>query len=309
MKNSLLKTAQLLLVVVAGNVVITSCGPSAEVKSYMEMEAKAKADSVSVMVKNLPKPINTYQDSERVFIRNADLQFKVKDVKNATFEIERIVNNNKGYVTSTNLESSNNYKNTVRISKDSVKDIIHYTVQNNITIRVPNESLDKTLSEIATLMDYVDYRKIKADDVTKQIKSAKLTEARLSTHKKRLEKAIDHQGKKLNQTVDAENDLLAKQEYTDDTQLNTVELLHDVAYSTINIQIYQREISKAETYLFELPIEPYEPNFFEKTIDSLSIGAKIFSEIFLFLLKLWPILLIGFSVWFLVKNIVKKQID
>jgi len=302
----LLNTTQLLFLVTTSSVMITACGPSAEEKSYMEMEAKAKADSVSIVVKNLPKSIETHQDSGRVFIRNADLQFKVKDVKNATFEIERIVNNNKGYVTNTDLESNTNYKNTIRVSKDSVKDIIHYTVQNNITIRVPNESLDKTLSEIAAMMDYVDYRKIKADDVTKQIKSAKLTETRLSNHKKRLEKAIDHQGKKLNQTVDAENDLLAKQEYTDDTQLNTMELLHDVAYSTINIQIYQREISKTETYLFELPIEPYEPNFFEKTIDSLSVGAKIFGEIFLFLLKLWPIFLIGFSVWFVVKSIAKK---
>lgn len=308
MKTKTSTLVKLSAIVLLSCTVIASCSPSSEYMSNKEQESKVFADSVSTVIQNISQtqqPIK--QDSHRVFVRKADLYFKVKDVKNATFDIERIVTANNGYVTSSMLESNTNFKNSVRVSKDSMQDVINYTVHNDIVMRIPNDELDKTLTEISALIDYLDYRKIKADDVTKQFQSAKLSENRFVSHKKRVENAIDNKGKKLNQTVEAENDLLVKQEWADDTKLNTIELAHDVAYSTVNISIYQRETSKKETYAYAMPIEPYQPNFGSKLLSSVSDGAAIFGEIILFFIRLWPIVVVIIGLVLLIKFILKQK--
>lgn len=302
--STILKLSNLVLIPVS---LLVSCS-SAEEKVIMEEQAKAYADSVSSVIQKVPQSqVPIKNDSLRAFVRTADLYFKVKDVKMATFDIENIVREHQGYVTSSKLESTANYKNSVRVSKDSVMDLINYTVHNDIILRVPNVELDKTLNEIASLMDYLEYRKIKADDVTKQFQSAKLSESRFTEHKKRVESEIDKNNKKLNQTMDAENDLLVKQEMADMTKVSTMELAHDVAFSTVKISIYQRETTKKEIYAYITPMQPYEPPFFEKFGTSLSTGATIFAEIILFFVKLWPIAVFGLIIVFIIRFIFKHK--
>jgi hypothetical protein len=283
-----------------------SCGASREDMYNSEEKAKVFADSVSTAIQNIEQP-KLKADSNRAFVRTADLSFKVKDVKNATFDIERIVSEHNGYVTSSILESDVNYKNSLRVSKDSMLNIINYTVHNNIIMRIPNTELDKTLTEIAGLIDYLDYRKIKADDVTKEFQAAKLSENRFANHKKRLEKAIDGKGKKLDQMVEAENELLVKQEWADNSKLNTMELAHDVSYSTVSINIYQKETTKKEAYAYTLPSEPYTPNFGSKFLTSVSDGASVFGEIILFFVKLWPIALLVTGIIALIKLVLRQK--
>lgn len=291
MKNLKTNFLKLSSIVLSVSLVLFSCGPSQEQMAQHEASSKTFTDSISATTQNINK--NPMQaDSNRSFVRTADLSFKVKDVKNATFDIERIVSEHNGYVTSSVLESNVNYKNSIRTTKDSMLDIINYTVHNDIVIRIPNKDLDKTLTEISALIDYLDFRKINADDVTKQFQSAKLSETRFIDHKKRLEKAIDNKGKKLEQMVAAENDLVVKQELADDSRLNTLELAHDVSYSTVTIAIYQKETTKKEAYAYAFPSEPYTPSFGSKFLTSISDGAAIFGEIILFFVKLWPIALL-----------------
>ena len=306
MKNLTSNYLKLSGIVLSTTLVLFSCGPSAEEMSDREEKAKVFADSVSTAIQNIEQP-KLKADSNRAFVRTADLSFKVKDVKNATFDIERIVSEHNGYVTSSILESDVNYKNSLRVSKDSMLDIINYTVHNNIIMRIPNTELDKTLTEIAGLIDYLDYRKIKADDVTKEFQAAKLSENRFVNHKKRLEKAIDGKGKKLDQMVEAENELLVKQEWADNSKLNTMELAHDVSYSTVSINIYQKETTKKEAYAYTLPSEPYTPNFGSKFLTSVSDGASVFGEIILFFVKLWPIALLVTGIIALIKLVLRQK--
>lgn len=306
MKNLNSNFLKLSGIVLSTSIILFSCGPSREEKYYSETSAKAFADSVSEAIQSINQtPMKA--DSNRAFVRNADLSFKVKDVKTATFDIEHIVSEHNGYVTSSVLESNVNYKNSVRTSKDSMLDIINYTVHNNIVMRIPNKELDKTLTEISTLIDYLEYRKIKADDVTKQFQSAKLSEVRFINHKKRLEKAIDTNGKKLDQMTNAENELLVKQEWADDSKLNTLELAHDVSYSTVTIAIYQKETTKKEAYVYTLPSEPYQPNFGIKLLESVTGGASVFGEILLFFVKLWPLAFLIIGIVALIKLVLKQK--
>ena len=306
MKNITSNSIKLSGIVLGATLTLFSCGASREDMSNNEEKAKVFADSVSTVIQNIKQPI-LKADSNRTFVRTADLSFKVKDVKTATFDIERIVNEHRGYVTSSVLESDVSYKTSTRVSKDSMLDIINYKVHNNIILRIPNTELDKTLTEIAGLIDYLDYRKIKAEDVTKNFQAAKLSENRFVNHKKRVEKTIDVKGKKLDQMAEAENDLLVKQELADNSKINTMELAHDVSYSTVSINIYQKEITKKEAYAYTLPAEPYTPNFGSKFLTSLSDGAAIFGEIILFFVKLWPIALLVTGIIALIKLVLRQK--
>lgn len=301
--STFLKLSGLIL---SSTIVLFSCGASREDVSNGEEKAKLFADSVSTVIQSIEQP-KLKADSNRAFVRTADLSFKVKDVKNATFDIESIVGEHNGYVTSSVLQSDVSYKNSIRVSKDSMLDIINYTVHTNIILRIPNTELDKTLTEISGLIDYLDYRKIKADDVTKDFLAAKLSENRFINHKKRLEKTIDSKGKKLDQMADVENELLVKQEYADNTKLNTMELAHDVSYSTVSINIYQKETTKKEAYAYTLPSKPYTPNFGSKFINAISDGASVFGEIILFFVKLWPIALLITGIVVLIKFVLRQK--
>lgn len=306
MKNSKSTFLKLSVIVLIASTALFSCASSMEEKYAAELNANSLADSVSATLQAV-KQSGLPADSNRAFVKTADLSFKVIDVKNATFDIERIVSEHNGYVTSSVLESTVNYKNSVRVNKDSMLDVTNYTVHNNITLRIPNTELDKTLTEISTLIDYLDYRKIKADDVTKQFQAAKLSENRFVNHKKRLEKGVDVKGKKLDQVVSAENELLTKQEMADNTKINTMELAHDVSYSTVSIHIYQKETTKKEIYAYSIPVEPYTPSFGARFLNSFSEGASVFGEIILFFIKLWPIAILVTAVIMMIRFMRKQK--
>jgi len=303
LKSKVLKLSSIVLTV---SISLISCGPSKEEMENRESKSKAFADSVSTAIQQINKtPMQA--DSNRTFIRTADLSFKVKDVKLSTFEIERIVSEHHGYITSSNLESQINQKTSIRISKDTALDVIHYSVHNDIIIRIPNHQLDKMLAEASSLIDYLDFRKIRADDVTKNFQGAKLSENRFLAHQKRLEKAIDGKGQKLDQMINGENDLLAKHEWADDSRVQTLELAHDVAYSTVSINIYQAETTKKEITTYASIPEPYVPSFGTKVMEALFVGGHILSEIFLFCLKLAPISFFIFIIIIGIKRLIKQK--
>lgn len=296
--------------IVLGCIIMASCGPARE---ETEAREQALADSVSVTGNTADetsankKEIAFKPDSGRVFVRSADLNFKVKDVKLATFDIERIVRENRGYVTNTALESTVKYKNAVRISRDSVKETVHYDVQTHMTIRVPNSELDKTLSEIAVLFDYLDHRRVHSEDITRELQLAALSQANFKNHKQRVEKVIDEKGKKLNSTLEAENSLFEKQAMANQTSVDTKELNYDVAYSTLSISIYQNESTKSDMLAYSEPVKPYEPPFSGKLMDAASTGGTILAEILLFIIRIWPLWLVGIGAWFLAKRIAKLK--
>jgi hypothetical protein len=310
MKHSFILSLKLSGIILGCALIVTSCGPARE---EIEAREKSVADSIAVTgaVVNetaaQKKEIAFKADSGRVFVRSADLNFKVKDVKLATFDIERIVRDNRGYVTSTALESTVKYKNAIRVSRDSIKETVHYDVQTNMTIRVPNTELDKTLSEIAVLFDYLDHRRVYSQDITKELQLASLSQANFKNHKQRVEKVIEEKGKKLNSTIEAENSLFEKQAMANQTSVDTKELNYDVAYSTVSIAIYQNESVKSDMLAYSEPVKPYEPPFSGKLADAASTGGTILVEILLFFVRVWPLWLVGIGAWFLAKRIAKLK--
>lgn len=230
------------------------------------------------------------KNSDRKFVRTADIKFKVKNVANSTYIIENATTKFGGFVTNTNLQSTISEKNEVKISQDSTLEITKYIVENNITIRVPNTQMDTVIKTIAKQIDFLEYRVIKADDVSLQLLSNQLKEKREANQEKRLTKAIDSKGKKLNEVVQAENDLNQKSEQKDNSKLENISLADQVNFSTLTLQIYQRETITKEMIANE---KQYRQGFSSKIIDGLENGWYLIEGIIAVIAQLWSIILIG----------------
>ncbi|REH00925.1 DUF4349 domain-containing protein [Flavobacterium aquicola] len=175
------------------------------------------------------------EGSTRKFIRTADIKFKVKNVAKSTYIIENITNKFDGFVTYTNLQSTILDQFETKVSLDSTLQTIRYNVENDITIRVPNKRLDTVIKSIAKQIDFLDYRLIKADDVSLKMLSNKLSQTRSADSEKRIEKAIDTKGKKINDIMDAENTLANKKEQNDNTKLENLSMEDQVNFSTLTL--------------------------------------------------------------------------
>ena len=246
------------------------------------------------------------KNSNRKFVRTADVKFKVKNVAKSTYAIEDATTKFGGFVTYTNLQSNIHNEDRTKVSQDSTLVTTKYKVDNNITIRVPNTKMDTVIKTIAKQIHFLDYRIIKADDVSLQMLSNELAQKRSNSSEKRLENAIDSKGKKLNKIVKAEETLDAKKEQNDASKLQNLSLQDQVNFSTLTLNIYQDESIKQEMVANEKSINAYRPNIGLQIWDSVKTGWFMLEHIISFIVVLWPFALIGFLGFLGYKKFLKK---
>jgi len=266
------------------------------------------ADSSLTQVNKTNEVEDKKELPKRVFLKTAEIKFKVKDVVNSTYNIENICNAQEGFVTYSNLVSTINKKETIPTSIDSSVETSNYSVSNSITIRVPNNKLDTVLKDIAANVDYLDCRIIKADDVSLQLLANRLTQKRIKKNENRLIKAIDNNNKKLIESTAAEDLLLSKQQQSDNSKIENLSLTDQVNYSTINLCLYQNDVTKRTMFAHEKVIKMYEPGFGSKMAESLLFGWTILMDILVFFSKFWAIFIFVILIYLLYKKFTKTKI-
>ena len=295
------KNTKIVLTLLALGIVL-SCKESASKENAAYME-EAATDSTSVISSSAAVE---NKNSNRKFVRTADVKFKVKNVAKSTYAIEDATTKFGGFVTYTNLQSNIHSEDRTKVSQDSTLVTTKYKVDNNITIRVPNTKMDTVIKTIAKQIHFLDYRIIKADDVSLQMLSNELAQKRSNSSEKRLANAIDSKGKKLNQVVDAEATLDAKKEQNDASKLQNLSLQDQVNFSTLTLNIYQDESIKQEMVANEKSINAYRPNIGLQIWDSVKTGWFMLEHIISFVVVLWPFMLIGFLGFLGYKKFLKK---
>ncbi|WP_396172900.1 DUF4349 domain-containing protein, partial [Flavobacterium sp.] len=270
-----------------------------------EASAEMAADSVSIETTSSNAAV-VKKESNRKFVRTADLKFKVKNVAKSTYAIENIVAKNGGFVTFTDLKSTVNEKSETKISQDSTLETTRFTVDNTITLRVPNTQLDTVLKLMVKEVAFLDSRLIKADDVALQLLSNKMAQKRLTSHQKRLEQGIDTKGKKLNDITNAEDKVLDRETESDETVLKNLSLEDQVNFSTVTLYLYQRESVLQEMVANEKSINAYRPHIGLQVWDSLKTGWFMFEAIIAFIVQLWSIIVLIILGLFIYKKYLKK---
>lgn len=249
-----------------------------------------------------------FDDGVHKFIRIARTKFKVKDVVLATQGIEDIVLKNKGFILKSFVKNNNVNQRTLDISKDSAVIICQSTLTANLQMKVPSHLLDTTLRQIAPLVKIVDYRIVEAEDVTAKLMAEELVQIRLAKKQKRISNAINTRSGKLDDAIDAENTLDSSLEEADNRKIAEYNLNEQIAYSLITIELYQDNVEYARRILKENDAyEVYKPGFGEQILDALGNGWLIVSDIFIFLISIWPILLMVVAGIVVFQKIRKKK--
>ena len=272
-------------------------------------DLSATADSATVSALSSLAAVADSQDTEHKFIRTADLKFKVQSVVQSTHDIEDVTARQGGFVTYTNLSSTIEQSSSVPVSSDSSLETTYFGVTNSMILRVPNNRLDTTLKEIARTVDYLDFRIIKADDVSLQIFSNELAQKRGRQHQNRLQTDIDTRKSKLAEVTQAEEILSTGQEETDRSQIANLALAGQIRYSTVNLNFYQREGVRTETVAIRKEQPPYVPPFGNRLLGSVRSGWLILQELVLFLTRLWPLLLAGTGLYLAYRSLKKQPVS
>ncbi len=243
------------------------------------------------------------KDPDRKFIRTADIKFRVKDVTKATYAIEDITTKFGGFVTSTQLQSVVDSKTNIPVSADSTLETTYFTVEDNMTIRVPNTKMDTTLKCIARLVSFLDSRVIKANDIGLQLLANELTQKRAAKNEK---KSAVAGGNTYSQTIVFEDHVTSASGTTDEegdnAKINNLSLMDQVKFSTINLSIYQRQSIKRELLQNESNIKAYEPGLGFRLWESIKIGWDALESLLVFLVRLWWFFILVAAGYFLFRK-------
>lgn len=239
-------------------------------------------------------------DGKRRMIRTANIRFRVKDAVQSTYAIEDIVRRFDGLVTNTELRSQVDRTQNIPIAEDSLVELVHYTMVNQLTFRVPNHRLDTVLKSLAGQVDFMDHRTINANDVALELLRNQLAQSRIAKHEQRVEGAIDEQGRKLKETLPAEDQLLDKQASSDEALLANLGMEDRIAYSTVTLDLYQRPSTRATALASPPHIEPWSRGFVAQFKASAMDGWAVVEWLLLALIKGWSVIAltaVGWLVW------------
>jgi hypothetical protein len=278
---------------------LSGCSSSAKREVYLKdslMRESIMQDSIAktaVLAQNID--LNTKTPADKKFIKRAELKFKVGNVLYATEKMEDLTTKYGGYMLYSNLANRFENSDRSRISRDSILLSKEIEVVNQLQLRIPNNKLDSFIRELDPLVVLLDYRVIKLNDVTLQFISNQQKTERLQTYEKRQVRHIDSKPSKLQETSNAEDHLLDRQNQADDTKLQSMALDDQVKYCDLSIDIYQKTLITKETIANFDYVSDVKPAFFARMWDSIVQGWHILEEVVIFLVKIWGIavLIIG----------------
>lgn len=221
----------------------------------------------------------TYKDIK--IIKSATAKYKVDNVKLVTAEIKKIALRYQAYI------SDQRFQNTL------------YQIENRFTIKVPQEHFDVMMDSIAGVVSFIEYENITTKDVTEEYIDL---QSRLKTKlevKARYEEILRGNAKTVKDILLTEDKLRIIQEEIESAQGRLKYLTSKVAFSTIQIDLY-------ETVEYVDEPTTYKKTFGDKSKNGFSFGWGIVESIVLFLIHVWPLLLVGVLLVVFLRKRIKK---
>lgn len=228
-----------------------------------------------------PSPMKANQDyapktnTPRKVIKTASFRFEVKDMHESSSKIESLVRDFGGDITAMNQSTTN------------------YHINNEITIRVPDESFEKLLHAISPESINTNHKKIYSEDLTEEYVDigARLKNKR-EVHGKYVQ-LLRNKAKTVEEVLKAEEAIRQIQEEIEAREGRMRYINNKTAFSTINLSLYQKV-----DYVAEATEDPYEVTIADRFKNSFMNGWEMVIGIVLILINFWPIVFIlGLIVW------------
>ena len=276
-------------------------GNSTIEKNVSEDYTASVSDSIS--------SVATMKVKDKEFIKTADVNMEVKDVYDATISIEKSLKDLGGFVTSSRLNSQTISEETFNTSNENAILVRKFQTENTMQVRVPSEKLGEFLNLINNKKVFLNSRVILAEDVTSNIKLAKLEEKRNAKTAENIHKLKTNTDK-----VSMIDDNLSEGNLQ---KISTYEMSDLLKYSTVDIFIKEPKLRIAEIAVTNTGNidNKYKFNFFYDVKNAFVEGFYLIQRLIVGLVSIWPILVIASLIfYFLIKrkkpmNFEKKHVD
>lgn len=256
--------------------------------SSISEEKMMTTDSVSIAA--------SQEIEGKKFVKTAEVDMEVKNVYDATISIEKSLKDLGGFVTNSRLVAHTLSENTYNTSDESAVLVRKYQNENQMQVRIPTEKLGEFLTVINDKKLFLNARIITSSDVTANIKMAELDQ-------KRLEKTGENIAQ-LKATKDKVNLADTNMDLANQQKISDINLTDQLKYSTVDISIREPKTSVAEIPISNIKNidNKYKSNFLYEVKNALVEGFSLIKQIIVFLISIWPIVLIGGIIFYFLKR-------
>ena len=248
--------------------------------STMEMSKAEMATTYSASV------AASQQVEGKKFIKTANIDMEVKNVYDASVAIEKSLIKLGGFVTKSRMQAQTVSEQTFNTSDTEATLVRKYQNENTMQVRVPTEFLGDFLNDINQNKLFLNSRIINADDVTANIALSKLEAERQQKKEQNINQLEANKDK-----VELADDNYRE---ANDQKVANLNIADQLKYSTVDIYLKEPNISVAQ-----IPIantqnydNQFKSNFGFELKNALVEGYYMIQQIVIFLVSIWPILLI-----------------
>ena len=233
--------------------------------------------------------VATQVDPQRRFIRTAQAQFQVKDVYRTALAIEDEVASQGGFVVDNEISSQVQRVLSRPLAPGKRLELTEYSLQGQLTVRVPSERTQAFLRAVAAQMEFLDRRSFSARDAQFDLLRQQLASQRAQYEQRELGDAVQAGGKLADRT-DAIQSRGAARATRDEALIAQKEFEDRVAFSTITLSLRQdTQVRRAERVDVDAVFRDNGPGFFSRLGESLSVGWRAALDIVIALAALWPL--------------------
>ena len=213
---------------------------------------------------NIPSLKQDNPDWNKKIIKTADLQLQLDDYKKFNTSIHNSLQRFDAYIAEEKQEETD------------------YKIENSITIKVPVEQFDALVNSFSGDGIKVREKNISSEDVTGEVVDTKARmQAKMAVRDKYLQ--LLKQAKNMNEILQVQNEINDIQENIEAANGRINYLQHAAAYSTLKLSYYQ--------YINGSTPNHEKPDFFVKLYGAFSTGTSLVSNLVLFIISIWPLLL------------------
>lgn len=241
--------------------------------------------------------VTSQADPQRRFIRTAQAQFQVVDVYRTALAIEDEVAAQGGFVVDNQIASQVQRVLSRPLGQGKRLELTEYTLQGELTVRVPSERTQAFLRAVATQMEFLDQRSFSARDAQFDLLRQQLARQRAQDEQQELGEAV-RAGGKLGDKTDAIQSRGAARTSRDEALIAQKEFEDRVAFSTITLSLRQdAQVRKAERVDVDAVFRDNGPGFFNRLGDAFAVGWRGGLELVVALAALWPLWLCVLALW------------
>lgn len=239
-------------------------------------EAAPKGDQVKFVA--LKKTNEFDEQIPLKIIKNGNLSFETDDLDATYKNVIAAVNKTKAFV------------------QNDTEGKDQGAVYRSITLRVPRENFDLLIKQISEGVSYFDTKEITSEDVTEEYVDV---EARVKA-KKALENRymeLLKNAHKVAEMIEIEKQLSEIREEIESKEARLKYIDQRVAMSTITIYFYRTIANKGDATV----------SFGRKFVNALQTGFNGISSFFIWMIEIWPFILILVTIFYFVRRKLKKK--